>query len=990
MHNILYKKFTKNVFLLAIPMLLNLSALYSQVEVTEDLAIDQPEVSENNATETMNVLYRTIDKRDFFGAAATLKSDYISTTLYSNIIAPLQGKLQGLSITQNAGINPSYTTGMSFGLGGAIIPDASRGLLPDNNGMFGLSSRGITPIIIVDGIQRDFTSVNPESIESISIQKDALSGIMLGGRSARSVLLITTKEPIKDGFQLSFTGKYGIQKPMNIPKPLPAYKYAYLLNEAFMNEGRSPVYSYEDFEAYRNGNSPYLHPDVNWYDELLKSSSPIQSYNLNATGGSENVQYCINLGYFREDGLLITEPVNSYNTNYMYDRYLITSKINVKVTDKLRVGATVLGRVEGGNEPGYSLGGILSDIYRTTANNSYPIYNPNETFGGNQSYLYNLYASTVHSGYILSNSRDGMAHVNLNYDLSDLLKGLSFSAQGNIVTQSKTATDRGKRSPVFAYKKDETGEFVYDSYGSSLPQDTRFRSVSNAQQMYGQAALNYKSNFGKHEVSAMLLADAQEQIVNYILPRQFANLNGSIDYNYNKKYFAEAAISQGYYNRYAPNNRWGTFYAAGLAWDVSREEFLSGVKWLDQFKIRGVFGNTGNAGGSEASNYFTWMESFQGGNRNAYGGYTFGYSGGIVDITRETNYSLVNKNMTYERANKMNIGADIAVLSNTLQLTADFYHDKYYDLLQTRGKSTMLAGLYYPLENIGKVWIEGIEMAVTYQNRIAGFNYFITANWTREKSKLVYMDEQEQPYDYLYRTGNPLGTWYGLICDGFYQSQAEIDNSAVIPGQVIRPGDLKYRDIPNQKNANGSLVGDGVIDQNDVVPIGNDRPLKYFGLTIGCEYRGFDFSMFWQGAYDRDIYLRDAGDGFLLGFPSINQNYGQAYEHLLGLWTPENAETATFPRLSPGGNSYNTSPLGYMNSFWVRSGNYIRLKNITLGYTLPDSFSRNYLWNAKVKFFVNGQNIWTKAACSLVDPEVVNFSNYPVLQGINLGVNVKF
>jgi len=993
MYNILYNKNTKNCFWMAVIMLVGILPLHAQEDTSgkpEITAIDRQNTPKDSVAETMNVLYRTIDKRDFLGAAATVYSNQIAPTLYSNVIAPLEGRMQGLNITQNMGINPFYTDGVQYSIFGTIVPDASKGLLPDNNGMFSLSSRGYSPIIIVDGVQRDLTSIDPESIESISIQKDALSGIMMGGRSSRSILLITTKEPGKQDFQISFTGKYGIQKPLNVPKPLPAYQYAYLLNEAFMNEGRSPVYSFDNFDGYRSGSNPYLYPDVNWYDQVLKSSSPAQSYNLNATGGSDIVQYSINLEYYKEDGLFTTDPVNQYNTNYSYDRYLITSKINVKVTDKLKMGATVFGRVENGNEQGALMFGVLDDLYRITANNSYPIYNPDNTFGGNQSYQTNLYASNVYSGYMTTNSRDGMANVNLNYDLSSLLKGLSISGQGNITTQTKTAISRSKQSSVFSYKKDDTGSFVYSSYGTSVPQHNVFIPISNAQQMYGQIALNYKSNFGKNEVDAVLLGDFQDLVVNYLLPKQFANINGRIDYNYNKKYFAQAAISESRYNRYAPDYRWSTFYAAGLGWDVSREEFLSDAKWLNLFKIRGVIGNTGNVGGTESDNYYTWREGYVGGNNAQFGSYTFGTNGGNMSVTRENNYSFVNKDMTYERADKMNIGTDIAVLNNTLQLTADYYRDNYYDLLQIRGKSSMLGGLYYPEENIGKERREGTELAVTYQNHILGFKYFITANWTRETSKLLFIDEQEQPFDYLYHTGNPVGTWYGLICDGFFQSQEEIDNSAVIPGQTILPGDLKYRDIPNKKDANGNWVGDGVIDQNDVVPIGNNKPVKYFGINLGFEYRGFDFAMLWQGAYDRDIYLMNAGEAFISGFPQVNQSYGQAYEHLLGRWTPENAQTATFPRLSPGGNRYNDSPLNGINSFWVRSGNYIRLKNINLGYTLPDSFSKNYLWNLKVKFFANAQNLWTKAACTLVDPEVINFSSYPILQTFNLGINVKF
>ncbi len=950
------------------------------------IRLDNKRLKDEEA-KTLDALYRKVDKESFLGAVATIYTDQLTTTLASNITAALPGRMQGLYTSQNFGINLPYINGWGD-------PNAAAGMLPDNNYMFSLSSRGTTPVVYVDGVQRDFTSVDPEGIESVSIQKDALSGIMLGGRSSNSVLLITTKEPVKSGFQLSFTGKYGVQKPVKMPDPLSADQYSYLLNEALTNEGNPPVYTYNDFEAYRTGSDPYGHPNVNWYDQVLDKSSPIQSYTLNATGGNDIVQYFINLGYFNEEGLFKTSSQNSYNTNYSYDRYLITSKINVKVTDDLKVGATILGRIQNDNQPGGSGGGmfnILTSLYNTTPNNAYPVYNANGSYGGNQSFPVNLLANTLGSGYASSNARDAMANVTVNYDLHALLKGLSFSAQGNITTQSRSSLMRYKQSQVFQYKGiDENGKLLYQSYGTSVPQSNDYVPVSNAQQMYGQLAFNYKTNIRKHGINAMLLGDVQEVLINYLLPKKFGNINGRVDYDFDKRYFVQAAISETYYNRFAPDEQWGTFYAFGLGWDVSREKFMAGLDWLNQLKFRGVYGKTGNLGGSEGDNYFTWREGYVGGNAHAYGSYGFGTSGGVIESVYEFQRMLVNKHMTYEKAHKVNVGTDIAVLNNTIKFNADFYHDNYYDLLMTRGKSTSLAGLYYPLENIGKVLRKGAELAITYQDHIADFNYFITANWTREQSELVFIDEQEQLADNLKRTGKPAGTMFGLICDGFFQSQEEINNSALIPGQTIRPGDLKYRDMPNKLDANGNLVGDGVIDQYDLVPVGFDKPLKYFGLNFGFEYRGIEFSMLWQGAYDRDIYLSDSGTWFISGFQQVDKAYGQAYTHLLGRWTPETAETATFPRLKPNGNTYNNSPLNGYNSFWVRSGNYIRLKNVSVGYSLPDSFCRNHFGGVRVKLFVDGQNLLTKAACSLVDPEVMDFSNYPMLKGFNFGVNVKF
>lgn len=239
------------------------------------------------------------------------------------------------------------------------------------------------------------------------------------------------------------------------------------------------------------------------------------------------------------------------------------------------------------------------------------------------------------------------------------------------------------------------------------------------------------------------------------------------------------------------------------------------------------------------------------------------------------------------------------------------------------------------------------------------------------------MDEQDVPWEYLRQTSQPTGAVWGLVADGFFTSEKEIAESPVIEGfENIRPGDIKYKD----------LNGDKVIDEFDRTIIGGEKPISYFGLDLGFNYRGLEFSMLWQGVYNRDIYLSDWT--LLEGFQSNNQHYGQAYENMLGRWTPETASTATFPRLTAGGNEYNRGN-GWNSSFWMRSGNFIRLKNVSLAYSLPKMFCQKYLGGIGIKIFVNGQNLFTKAACDLVDPEV-SFTSYPLQRCISTGINVKF
>ena len=920
---------------------------------------------------TINGPYESKEKISFLGAASTVYTDQLTSMMGTTILPSLTGRLSGLNVSQYRGARAHQITANSRGDLIGNVPLFGEGFYSDNT-EFSVSSRGNAPIVVVDGVQRELYSIDPDAIESVSIQKDALSSMFLGMQSSRGALMITTKEPIKEGFQLSFTGRFGVQSALKIPKPLSGYQYAYLLNEALQNDGKEPFYSYDDFNKFRMQSSPFTHPDVNWYDELLNNSSTTQSYNLNVTGGNKYAQYFISLGYMGENGLFINPSDNgdSHDTNLSLERYMISSKININITDDFTAKVTLLGRVEEGTQPGVGYGNLLNSIYNTP-NNAYPIRNPNGTWGGNVSFDHNLMSQTINSGYITDGARDMLGSINLKYDFDKLVKGLSARMVGSVSIQNRSYIQRSKRSPVYSYTIDKEGNDVYALYGATQTQSNSFGSVTSYQQMYGQFAIDYDRRFGDHGIRASVMGDTRNVLVNYDLPQLPSNIIADVSYDYANKYFAQIAMSESYYNRYAPDRRWGTFYAFGLGWDMNKESFMENVDWMNLFKIRGTFGKTGN--GLDNTGYYTYQQTFS---SNVATGYPLGTNLGAGNITTE-NSPLANPFLTWEKAYKLNLGIDLALFNNRLKLTADYYNDKYFDLLQSRGKSIEIIGQNYPTENIGKVRRFGGELSLTYQDRIKDFNYYVSANWSSEQSKLLYMDEQKVPEEYLRQTGRPVGAIYGLVAEGFFTSREEIENSPVIDGfNNIQPGDIKYKD----------MNGDKVINEFDRTVIGGDKPTCYFGIDLGFEWKGLEFSMFWQGAYNRELMLNDWT--LLEGFQSSNQQYGQAYENMLDRWTPETAETATLPRLTAGGSKYNQGN-GWNSSFWLRSGNFIRLKNISLGYNLPDSFCRNYLGGTRVKIFVNGQNLLTKSACDLVDPEV-GFTSYPIQRCISTGINVRF
>lgn len=911
------------------------------------------------------------DKNHFLGSASTIYTDKLSSMMGTTILPALEGRLSGLNITQYRGARIHQTSANSTSDIVGNVPVFGEGFYSDNT-EFNVGSRGIAPVVVIDGIQRELYSIDPEAIESVSIQKDALSSMFLGMRSSRGALVITTKEPIKQGFQLSFTGRFGVQSALKTPNPLSAHQYAYLLNEALQNDGKEPFYTYDDFNKFRTQSNPYTHPNVNWFDEILNNTSTTQSYNLNVTGGNKFAQYFVSVGYMGENGLF-SNPTESdaHDTNLSYSRYMISSKVNINITDDFTAKVTLLGRVEDGNQPGAKYSNLLNAIY-TTPNNAYPIKNPNGTWGGNVTFDNNLMSQAINSGYIMDTARDMVGGINLKYDFDKLVKGLSARLVGNVSIQNRSYTERSKRAPVYSYGLDKEGKEIYTQYGSSDSQINKFYSVTSYQQMYGQFAVDYNRRFGVHGIKATLMGDTRHTLVNYDLPQLPSNIIADVAYDYAEKYFLQAALSESYYNRYAPGKRWGTFYAFGLGWDISKENFMENADWLNQLKLRGVFGKTGN--GIDNSGYYMYRQTFS---HIGTAGYPLGTEMSAMGNVTMENTPLANPFLTWEKAYKLNVGVDLAMFNNRLKFTADYYNDKYFDLLQNRGKSIELIGQYYPMENIGKVRRFGGDLSITYQGRVNDLSYYVSANWSCEQSKLLYMDEQEVPEEYLRQTGRPAGAIYGLVADGFFTTREEIEKSPVIDGfENIQPGDIKYKDLNNDK----------VINEFDRTVIGGDKPYSYFGIDLGFKWRGLDFSMFWQGAYNRDLYLQDWT--LLEGFQANGRYYGQAYENILGRWTPETAESATFPRLTAGGNEYNRGN-GWNSSFWLRSGNFIRLKDISLGYNLPDSFCNNYLGGLRLKIFVNGQNLFTKSACDLVDPEV-GFTSYPLQRCISTGINIRF
>ena len=445
-------------------------------------------------------------------------------------------------------------------------------------------------------------------------------------------------------------------------------------------------------------------------------------------------------------------------------------------------------------------------------------------------------------------------------------------------------------------------------------------------------------------------------------------------YNYDGKYFIEAAVNSSGYNRYTPGKQYGLFYAGGLGWQMGKESFIKdNFSWITSWKWRGTYGTTGN-NNVDAYSYYGYVQTYSGSNIN------YSYYTGTGRNQQFTVYDngLANPYLSWEKAHKLDVGADISLFKDHLQLTADYYHDKYYDLLQLRGATIALLGTAYPYENIGINAYHGFEFSATYNNNINKLNYFVTGNFSTQASKVIFSDEETPLYPWNRYTGLPVNAIFGYEAEGFYGPN--VANTPTYSGYSPKAGDVKLKD----------LNGDGVINQFDEAPIGNLKPLMFYGASLGINYQGFSISVILQGVLNRTVsidnseYQPFAGLGFLGSAPQ-----GQAYQNATARWTPETASTAQLPELSFANEKYNGYNTAF-SSFWLRNGDYIRLKNAEVGYTLPYSIARKLKFS-NIRVFVNGENLYTIAGFKGQDPEV-NLSEgtpYPIQRVFNAGISVK-
>jgi TonB-linked SusC/RagA family outer membrane protein len=830
------------------------------------------------------------------------------------------------------------------------------------NDLVGASLLGQSPTIVIDGIVRPLYSFDLEEIESVTVLKDALSTSMLGVRgSDNGMLNVTTRRGTPGQPRISFTVQSAIQQPLKQPKALNAYDYARLNNEARTNDGLAPVYTDADLQAYQDGSDPIGHPNVNWREQVLRKSSQLNRYTFSASGGNTFSRYFVSVEHLNQSGLLKTSDINKYNTNSEYKSYTVRSNVDLQLSRKLSAGIHLFGRVLNANDAGVGTPIILSALVNTPAN-AYPVYNANGSYGGTSQFQNNLWAQTIGSGYQQNYQRDVIADAYLKRTLDEVTPGLWVRATGSYNASLSENINRNKTFATFQQTTRANGEATYQQFGVNGDQANGNGIQSQSNTVYLEGILGYDHQFGQHGLHALAVASRQALTQGSDLPFTVQGLAARTSYNYQGKYVAEFAFGLNGANRYAPNGsfKYGFFPAGGLAWNISREEFLKSQTWLSFLKLYGSFGLNGNERNSTAD-YFNYIQTYASTPSPVFGTGASGVSGMSEQI-------LAAENRTWEKARKLHVGFQGAVLDNHLGFTIEYFNSKYYDLFQQRGRSIALIGQQYPDENIGQNRYSGFTGQLTYQKAVGQkFSYFATANVGITQSKVLFVDEVSRPYPWMVRTGKPVSQLFGYVAEGLYQNTDDLTNHATTVGYKPQLGDIKYKD----------LNGDGVIDQFDQTGISTTKPAIPFGASLGFRWGSFDLSVLAQGLFNSSVYLQGNSE-----YAFLNGGFGGAFEQHLDRWTPDNPN-ATYPRLNIGTNLNNQAP----STFWLHTNNYVRLKNFEVGYTLPLSVSRLARLQG-VRLFANGLNLLTLSQYSRVDPEVFN-NAYPIQRLFNFGLNIK-
>ncbi|UKJ08483.1 SusC/RagA family TonB-linked outer membrane protein [Solitalea lacus] len=913
------------------------------------------------------VAYGKQKKVSVVGSQATIKPSELKVPV-RDLSTALAGRLAGIVATQRGG---------APGADGAEI--FIRGVAT-----FASSPQG--PLLVVDGVpDRSINNIDPEDVESFTVLKDASATAVYGTRGANGVILIHTKKGKVGKPQINAEFNQAFTQFTSLPKFLDAPQFMTLYNEGLVNRGQNPLYTEEEIEKHASGVDPDIYPNVNWYKEMFNKYGRNNRFTLNVSGGSENANYYISAGYFGEVGQFKRDAVQSYNSTLKLDRFNFTSNVGVNVTKTTKLDLGITGYVSNVNAPGYNSGNV-NGIFNA-ATQTAPHIIPTRYSNGQWPQLSGTEASPfmylTQSGFTNTYKNQIRSNIKVNQDLSQIITGLSASAMFAVDVNATNNLIRTRKLPTYYANaldgRGPDGSLVTNlSYTGNKDLSFDLKRYGD-RRFYTEAALNYANKFGVHDVSALLLvnqsdySDATARVENWVaaIPYRQRGFVGRANYGYKDKYYAEANFGYTGSENFSPANRFGFFPSVGAGWVVSNEKFFKSIsEYIPHLKLRYSYGTSGNSSVNNPNNRFMYISRIEKG-----GGYSFGDTPSWSDGFYE---SWIGTNVRWETAYRQNLGFEMNLFRNDLELIVELFKENRNGILLANDNIPYMSGLAVtPIGNVGKTKNKGIDISLNYTRNWSPEN-FITFRGTfnMNKNLAVYDGRPAWKYPYQDHIGHSIGQRFGYVALGLFKDQNEIDNAAVQTGDV-RPGDIRYKD----------LNGDGIINMDDQTAIGlGNTPRIIYGLNFGAGFKGFDVSLFFQGAGMMDFSY---SSGYATTPFSQGATMGNMYDTVLDRWTPENPNpNAFYPRLS---TSVTSTTNYYESTRWLRRADYLRLKSAELGYNF-DGRLLNKIAVKRLRLFVNGTNLLTFSKWKFWDPELGDGRGtaYPNISTYNVGVRANF
>lgn len=915
--------------------------------------------------EVVVVGYGTQKKVNLTGAVTSVAGEELTKAPTSNLTNMVGGRVAGV-FSYNGNGRPGSGSSLNI-----------RGLNTLGNNQ---------PLIVVDNVPRDdFSSFDPNEIESITVLKDAAATAVYGARANNGVFLITTKRGKVGKPTITYNGSVGFQNPTNYPDLMSAYEYAVTRNQGLLNRGFDPenpahanyFSTEEEIQLYKEGKK-----GTNWYDESFSKNAMIQNHNITLNGGGEAIKYFMSAGYVDQDGMY--ESIG-------YKAYRFRSNIDAKITNSTNIEVDIDGQQQNYMNSGWHANTIFAHMIRQSPTNEsyWPSGRPFNTGGEHPIEM------IKNSGYDREKNHSFQGSIGLNQKLDFITKGLAARARASY---GKKFDFRKKFFlPYTMYNEDEEGNVT----GSKVVGGKTYlnEKFTHSYSSFYNVAITYDQIFGNHDINALILYEQSEALGDYMdgTKSEFAinskdelfvsgseneqltgsslihdarkALVGRLSYAFASKYLLEGSFRYDGSYIFPKDKRFGFFPSVSAAWRISEEDFFKNsetLKFIDYLKIRASRGLIGN----DRVNPFQFQDAYT--LETRYGPF--------YNSTPDPSiYAGVypNPDITWEKSLNTNIGFDLSVLNSLFTMEFEYFMKDTRDILWSRIRSTPATfGRALPNENYAEVENKGMEIVLSHHNTIGSdFKYNVRFTGSYATNKVTQIDDPADGLDFQKQLGKPIGYRYGYKALGFFQSEEEAQNylDGKQFGLTSLPGDIKYEDID----------GNGIIDSNDQILLSNktNSPKFMYGLSGTLEYKSFDFSFFIQGAAGVNVLISSTGRNMFQGGGSSN-----TFSYLTDYWSPDNTD-AKYPLAWVDRRSVNDRT----SSVWLKDAPYARLKTINLGYTLPKAvLSRLPIQNAR--FFISGENVFTWSKFKEFDPEVESGagSYYPQQKTFSVGVNVSF